>query len=185
MPAGKPRVFIDHRREPFRGLVIGTLPQRAERARRADDRQIVDAVRRGDLAELVGHSGAAGDAAHQPLGSLEDAVEDALGAAHFPQHVDVDRALARRHVVGALHLCDGAVDRIFDQLFVAVATGQRLIDLRDDAPLRVVAVGIDRGDGADAAGRRPRAAAGVVGRADALAAFDQRPDFAARRIEWA
>ena len=106
-------------------------------------------------------------------------MQHALRAAHFPQHVDVDRALARRHVVGALHLRDGAVDRIFDELFMTVAASQGLVDLRDDAAFGIVAVGVDGGDGADAAGCRPGAAAGMVGRGHAFAAFDQRPYLAA------
>ena len=54
------------------------------------------------------------------------------------------------HFVGALDLRDRAVDRIFDQLFVPVAAGQRLIDLGDDAAFGVVAVGVDGRDRADA-----------------------------------
>src|SRR3546814_16587375 len=49
VPAGKPRVFIDHRRQPFRRLRIGAFPQRANGARRADDRKIIDLVVRRDL----------------------------------------------------------------------------------------------------------------------------------------
>jgi hypothetical protein len=71
-------------------------------------------------------------------------VQHALRAAHLPQHVDVDRALAARHLVGALDLRDGAVDRIADQLLVPLAPGQRVIDLRDDPAFGIVAVGIDR-----------------------------------------
>src|SRR6185369_15174077 len=143
------------------------------------DRKVVDAVGRGDLAELVGHARAAGDAGDEALRALENAVEDTLRAAHFPQHVDVDSALAAGHLVGALDLRDGAIDRIFDQLFVAVAAGERLVDLRDDAAFGVVAVGVDRADGADTAGGRPGARASMVCRRHALAAFDQRPDFLA------
>src|SRR6476659_182765 len=61
---------------------------------------------------------------------------------------------------------------------MAVATGQRLINLRDDPPLRIIAVGVDRRHRADAPGGGPCAAAGVVGGRDALAAFDQRPHLA-------
>src|SRR6202012_6007051 len=86
--------------------------------------------------------------------------------------------LARRDLVGALDLRDRAVDRIFDQLFVAVAAGPCFIDLGDDASLGVIAVRIDRRNRADAAGRGPGAGACMVRRADALAAFDQRPDLA-------
>src|SRR3546814_6757193 len=45
VPAGKPRVFIDHRRQPFRRLRIAAFPQRAKGARRADYRKIIDLVR--------------------------------------------------------------------------------------------------------------------------------------------
>ena len=48
-------------------------------------------------------------------------MKHALGAAHFPQHVDVDGALARRHFVCALDLRDGAVDSVFDQFFMTAA----------------------------------------------------------------
>ena len=179
MPAGEPRVFVDYCGKPLCGFVIGPLPQGAERARGADDRQIVDAVGRGDLAQLVRHASAAGDARHETLGAFEDSVEHALSAAHFPQHVDIDGALAGRHVICALDLGDRAVDRIFDQLFVAFATSQTGIDLRDDPPFGIIAVGIDRRDGADAAGRRPGTAAGMIGGGHTLAAFDQRPHLAA------
>ena len=118
VPARQPRVFVDDSGKPFGRLVIRTFPERAERARRADDRQVIDAVRGCDLAELVGHSRAAGDAGHQPLGAFEHALEHALRAAHFPQDVDVDRALARCHLVCALDLRDGAVDSVFDQFFM-------------------------------------------------------------------
>ena len=115
-----------------------------------------------------------------PLVSLEHTVEDALGAAHLPQDVDVDRALAAGDVIGALDLGDGAVDRVADQLLVPLAPGQRMVDLGDDPPFGVVAVGVDRGDGADAAGGGPGARAQCVGRRHALAALDQRQHFAPR-----
>ena len=105
-------------------------------------------------------------------------MEDSLGAAHLPQDVDVDRTLARGDLVSALHLRNRAVDRVFDQFLVAFAAGQPLVDLGDDPTLRIVAVGIDSADGADAAGCRPGARARVIGRGDPFAAFDQRPDFA-------
>ena len=180
MAAGQPGILIDHRGQPFGRLVIGALPQGAEGAGRADDRQIIDPVGRGDLAQPVRHAGAAGDAGDQSPGPLEHAVEDALRAAHLPQDVDVDRAVAAGDVIGALDLLDGAVDGIADQLLVPLASGQRVIDLRDDPPFGIVAVGIDRRDGADAAGRGPGARAQMVGRRYALATFDKRQHFAAR-----
>ena len=103
-------------------------------------------------------------------------MEHALRSAHLPQHVDVDRALAPRHLISALDLRHGAVDRILDQFFVAFATRQPGVDLRDDPPFGIIAIRIDRRDGADPAGGSPGATAGMVGRRNALAAFDQRPD---------
>src|SRR5205823_2845493 len=114
----------------------------------------------------------------EALGALENAVQHALRAAHLPQHVDVDRALARSDFVGALHLRDRAVDRVSDELLVPIASGQCLIDLRNDPTFGVIAVGVDRRDGADAPRGRPGARARMVGGRNALAAFDQRPDLA-------
>src|SRR5207302_790524 len=178
VPAGEPRVLINDCREPLGGLVIGPLPQGAEGARRADDRQIADAVGGGDFGELVGHARAASDSRYEPLGALENSVEDALRAAHLPQHIDVDRPLPGGDLIGALHMRNRAVDRILDQLFVTIATSERLVNLRDDAAFRIIAVGIDCADRPDAASSGPGARARVIGRGDALAAFDQRPDFA-------
>src|SRR3954447_26130565 len=62
---------------------------------------------------------------------------------------------------------------------MAIAASERLVDLGNDATFGVIAVGVDRTDRADAARGSPGARARVVGRADALAAFDQRPDLAA------
>jgi hypothetical protein len=118
VPAGEPRVLVDHRGHQLGHLVIGALPQRAEGARRADDRQVVDVVALGDLGQAIGHARAAGDARRPAPGLLEHAFEHLLRAAHFPQHVDVDRAAAAGDVVGAAHLLDRAVDRVADQLLV-------------------------------------------------------------------
>jgi hypothetical protein len=106
-------------------------------------------------------------------------VQHPLRTAHLPQDVDVDRALAAGDLIGPLDLGDGTLDRVMDQLLVPLATGQRLVDLRDDPPFGIIAIGVDGGHGADAAGRRPGARAGMVSRGDALAALDQRPNLAA------
>ena len=63
--------------------------------------------------------------ATSPLVRSSTPCEDALGAAHLPQHVDVDRALAAGDLIGALDLRDGAVDRILDQFLVPLAPRQR------------------------------------------------------------
>jgi hypothetical protein len=106
-------------------------------------------------------------------------VEDPLGAAHLPQDVDVDGALSAGDVIGPLDLGDGPVDRILDQLLVPLAPGQGVVDLRDDPSFGVVAVGVDRRDGADSARGGPGARTGVVAGGNALAALDQGPNFAA------
>src|SRR5690242_14259246 len=59
-----------------------------------------------------------------------------------------------------------------------VAAGERFIDLRDDPPFGVIAVGVDCTHRSDATGGSPCARACVVRCAHALAAFDQRPDLA-------
>ena len=179
MPAREPRVLIDDGGEPFGGLVIGALPQSAEGASGADDRQIIDAVGSCDFRQLVGHARAAGDARDETLGSLEHSMEHALRAAHFPQHVDVDRALAAGDVVGAVHLSNGAVDGEANQFLVPFAAGEAFIDLRDDPAFGIVAVGIDGRHGSNAPGGRPGAGARMIGRAYAFAALDERPDLAA------
>src|SRR3546814_15939815 len=73
----------------------------------------------------------------------------ALRATQFPLHVDVDRALAARDVIGAPDLFDRTVDRVLDQFLMALAARQGAIDLRDDLAFGVIAVGIDRRHGAD------------------------------------
>ncbi len=179
MTAGQPWVLIDHCGKPFGSLRIGPLPQCAEGPAGRNDRQIIDAVGGGDFGKLVRHARAASDAGHHSLGSLQDAVQHPLRAAHLPQYVDVDRALAAGDFIGALHLRNRAVDGIIDQFLMAFAAGQRLVDLRNDPPFGIIAVGIDRRYRADAAGRRPGAGAGMVGGGNALPSFDQRPNFAA------
>src|SRR5205085_9454114 len=146
----------------------------------ADDGEIMVLVGGGDLGQFVRHARAAGDSGDEAAGPLQHAVEHALGAAHLPQHVDIDRSLDAGDVIGLLDLGAGAVDGVVDQLLVPLAPGQRVVDLGDDPAFRIVAVRIDRGDGADAARRRPGAGACVVGGRYAFAAFDQRQHFTAR-----
>jgi len=78
-----------------------------------------------------------------------------------------------------MDLLDRAVDRVLDQLLVPLAPGHAPIDLWHDAAFRIVAVGIDRADRANSTGRSPGARTGVVSCRHTLAAFNQRPDFAA------
>src|SRR5205085_8568585 len=78
------------------------------------------------------------------------------------------------------HLLHRAVDGIADQLFVPLPASQRMIDLGDDPAFRIVAVGVDRGDGADASRRRPGARTQMVGRRNAFAALYQGQHFTAR-----
>ena len=182
--ASQPRILVHDRRQPLRCLGIGALPQRAEGTTGADDRQVVDAVGCGDLRQLVRHAGTTGDSGDQTLGPLQHAVQHALRATHFPQHVDVDRTRPARDLPRAMDLLHGAVDRVLDQLLVPLAPGQRAIDLGDDLALGIIAVGVHRRHGADAARRCPGARRRMVGCRDALAPLDQRPDLAAVIIDW-
>ncbi len=65
-------------------------------------------------------------------GPLQHALEHALRAAHFPQHIDIDRALAAGDLEGAPDLRNAALDGVADQLLMAFAAGAPVIDLRDD-----------------------------------------------------
>ena len=179
MPAGKPRVFIDHRRHQLGHLVVGPPPPCAEGARGADDREVVDVEALRDLGQLVRHAGAAGDARHQAARLFQHAFQHGLRPAHFPQHVDVDRAPVAGDVVSPLHLLHRAVDGVADQLLVPLLAGELFVDLRDDLAFGIIRIGVDGAHRPDAAGRGPRAGTGVVRRRNALAAFDQRPDLAA------
>jgi hypothetical protein len=176
MPAGEPGVLIDHAAQQLGGLVIGPPPQRVERAGRGDDRVVIDAEPRGDLGQPVRHPGAAGDAVDQPPRLLQRAGDDALGAAHLPQDVGMDAAPAAGELISAPCLRHRAPDRVGDQLLVPLAPCAAVIELRDDAPLRIIAVGVDGAERADPAGRRPMAGRDSVGDGDAFAAFDQRQD---------
>ena len=179
MAARQPGVFIDHCRHQVGDLGIAALPQSAERARRADDGQVVDVMLRRNFRELVGHTRAAGDAGDEAGAIFENAFEDLLRAAHFPQHVDVDRALAARDFVRALDLLGAALDAVAHQLFEAFDAGRLRVDLRDRVAVLVIAVGIDRADCSDAASSGPGAGTHVIGGGNTLAAFDERPDFLA------
>src|SRR5690606_15852358 len=77
----------------------------------------------------------------------------------------------------APHLLDRAIDRVADQLLMPLEASQLGVDLRDDPPFGVVAVGVDRTDRANSPGRRPGPRTHVVGRRNALSALDQRPHF--------
>ena len=114
----------------------------------------------------------------QPARALQHAVQHALAGRHLPQHVHVQPALAAAHVVGDARLADRRLDRVADQLLVALQPGLAAVDQRHQLAALVDIVAVDAGEGADAAGRRPGAAAEPVRDRDALAAFDQRPDLA-------
>ena len=155
MAAGEPRVLVDHAAEQRRRLGVGALPQRVERAGRGDDRVVVDVEPRGDVGQAVRHAGAAGDAVDDALRLLQHLGDDAFGGAHLPQDVGVDAPLAAGEFVGAAGLGQRALDGVGDQLLVPLAPGAAVIDLRDAAALFVEAVGVDRAERADPAGRTP------------------------------
>ena len=66
------------------------------------------------------------------------------------------RPCAVRALVGDAGLMDAAGDGEANQLLMALAPGAAVIDLGHSSPVLVEAVGIDAGEGADAAGRPPR-----------------------------
>ena len=114
-------------------------------------------------------------------GGLENAVQDALGGGHLPQHVHVETPLAARNLVRDTRLGDAAPDRVVDQLLVPLLAGAAAVGLRNRPAALVVVIGIDAGKGADTAGGGPGAGAQAVGHADALAALDQGQDLAPRQ----
>ena len=69
-----------------------------------------------------------------------------------------------------------ALDRVADQLLVALHPVAALKDQRHVLAVVVEQVGIDAGEGADPAGGGPGAGRAAVAHGDTLAAFDQRPD---------
>src|SRR3546814_14649356 len=75
----------------------------------------------GDLGKEIRHARPAGDAGDQPPRPFEDAFQHALRAAHLPQHVDVDRAIAPGAATGELHLHHPAVDGIGEQFLMSPA----------------------------------------------------------------
>src|SRR5689334_13663947 len=105
-------------------------------------------------------------------------MQDALGGGHLPQYVHMDAAVAIGALMRDARLMDAAGDGPRDQLLVPLAPCAAVIDLFHRLALRIAAVGIDAGESADAAGRRPSAGALAVGHRDALAALDERQHFA-------
>ena len=181
---GQPWVFVDHAAEEFRALVIGPFPQGAEGAAGGNDGIVVHAVLRGDFSELVGHSRAAGHTLDQAFALLQHAVHDALGAGHLPQDVHVQTALAATRLMGDARLRDAAFDRVFEQLFVAVAPRAAVIALRDRTPGGVEGIRVHSRERADAPGRSPSAGSLTGGDGDTFAAFDHGQQFLTGNHEW-
>ena len=184
MPAGAPRVLVDHAAQPLGELVVGPLPERAEGPRGRDDGVVMHPVLGGDLGDPVGHSGAAGHAVDKPLGPGEHAAQDALGAGHLPQDVHVDAALAAGQLVRDARLADAALDRIGEEFLVALAPRPAAVAHRDQLAPGIVGIRVHPGERADPARRRPRAAALPVGDGDALAALDERRNLLAGDHHW-
>src|SRR6185312_10992582 len=174
MATGEPWILVDDAAEPIAELVIGPLPQGAEGTRRRHDRVVVDAVLRADLGNSVRHAGAAGDTVDEAARALEDAVQDALGRRHLPQHVHVDAPGAVGALMRDARLMNAAGDRPGDELLVPLAPRASAIDLFHRLALRVAAVRIHAGESANAAGCRPSTGTLAVGHRDAFAAFHQR-----------
>ena len=172
MAARQPRVFIDHSAKPFGDFVISAFPERTERACRTDNRQIINAVLRGNFGQLVRHPRAAGNTGYHASGLLQHAVQDALCAAHFPQDVDVDRALATGNFIGAFDLRDAAANAVFDQLFMSFSAGFAVKHLRNHVAFVVITIRIHRRNRPDSASGSPCARTRVIGRGNAFTAFD-------------
>ena len=77
-------------------------------------------------------------------------------------------------------LVERALDRVGDQLVVALAPRLAAVDLPDDLTVLVEMVGVDARERAHAPGRGPSAGAFAVRDRNALAAFDDGQDLAAR-----
>ena len=162
MPASEPRVFINHTPQPFRRLVIGALPQCGEGAGGRNDRVVMHPIIPRDFRKLIGHARTAGDAMDQATRAFQHAAGNPFSAAHLPQNIGMDAALAAGHIPGALGLGDAALDAVFNQFFMPVATGSAVIDLPDDAAIRVIAIGIDGRESANAARRCPGTAGAPI-----------------------
>ena len=77
------------------------------------------------------------------------------------------------------NLRDAATDAVFDQLFMTFSACFAVKNLRDHLAIFIIAVGINRRNSANATGSSPCARTCVIGSGNALATFDQRPNFAA------
>ncbi len=157
MAAREPWILIDDAAQPLAEFVIGPFPERPEGAGRGHDRIVMDAVFGADLGDAIRHAGAAGDAVDEALGPFEHAMQDGFGRPHLPQHIHMDAAIAVRGLVRHARLMDATGDRVADQLFMPLAPGLAVIDLWDHRAGGIEGVGIDAGEGADAAGCRPGA----------------------------
>ena len=96
-----------------------------------------------DFGQLIGHARTAGDAMDQATCAFQHAARNPFRPAHFPEDIGMDAALAAGQIPGALRLRDAALDAVFNQFFMPVAAGFAVIDLPDDAAIRVIAIGID------------------------------------------
>ena len=179
MAARKPWIFIDHSAQPFGHLVIGTLPQGAERTCGAYDRQIIYVILCGDFRQLVRHASTAGDARNHAPGLFKNTVQYALGAAHFPQHVDVDCATTTRNFMCKANLRYTAANAVFDKFFMPFGACFAEENLRDHLAIFIIAVGIHCRNCANSAGCSPCARTCMICCGNALATFDQWPNFTA------
>ena len=73
-------------------------------------------------------------------------------------------------------LGDAAGDTVLHQFLVPLAAGGAVVDLRDDMPVGVIAVGIDTGEGAHATGLGPATAGRTIGGGNTLSTLDERED---------
>ena len=74
---------------------------------------------------------------------IEYAFQHTLGAAHFPQNIDMQPSTIAAGFVGNPGLGNAALDGIFDQLLMAVLARAAAINLRDRLAQGVKGVRID------------------------------------------
>src|SRR3546814_16257761 len=122
MTARQLGILINHRGQPFLSLAIGAFPERTKSAGRTDDRQITYVIGSSDFTQLVRHARTTGNARDHSARPVKYAIQHALRAAHFPQHVDIDRALATGQFKGTTYLFHRTLTGILDHFLMPFAS---------------------------------------------------------------
>src|SRR3546814_7664041 len=125
-----------------------------------------------ECTQLVRHARTTGNARDHSARPVKYAIQHALRAAHFPQHVDIDRALATGQFKGTPYLFHRTINGILDQFLMPFASCAGTINLRNDLPRRIIAVRVDGRHSANASSSSPGAGAHMVGNRDPFATFN-------------